>query len=267
MQTVNIVKTIQKKITATTNTGVIELFDNTLDFYDNALSKSAFVKNLKAFSKIQSLEPVRLPNFKLEDSESEKLYKTLDVEFNSPRKQLDLFIGSTGEWSQIGSISLLNPSGYPYRMYNLLDFLTDGLAAELGDGKTIGVEVVDVGFGILQNTDTITIHGSVTQEYVIPEKKNELTCSAISVIVTDTSQIVVPNNSNRSYVLLQNKSNNSVTINLNSIDITHLNGIVLEPNGYIEFSTKDIFYYGDIRAVSNSGESSLLVGTECNYAI
>lgn len=177
MYSANVVKTINIKLNAGSGNQIISLFDNSLNVFDDVIAKSAFVKNLKAFSVIKSLPAVRLPNFKLEDSESEKLYKALDIEFGSPRKQLDIFIGSVGDWSQIGSISLLNPSGYPYRMYNLLDFATDGLAAELEDGKSIAVQIIDVGYGGLQGTDIVTIHGSVTQEYVLPEKKNEVTCN------------------------------------------------------------------------------------------
>jgi hypothetical protein len=50
------------------------------------------VKNLKAHAKINSLPPIKLPDFQLEDSETDKLYKTLDIEWGSARKQLNLYI-------------------------------------------------------------------------------------------------------------------------------------------------------------------------------
>lgn len=267
MDSANIVKTINQRITASNTNGIIQLFDNSLNAFSNVIAKSAFVKNLKAFSKITSLPAVLLPNFKLEDSESEKLYKALDIEFKSPRKQLDIFIGSTGNWSQIGSVSLLNPSGYPYRMYNLLDFATDGLAAELEDGKSIAVQIVNVGHGVLQGADEVTIHGSVTQEYVLPEKKNNVTCTPINRAITNTSQVVVPSNVNRQYVLIQNKGSKPVTITFGSTGNTFFNGMIVEANDFIEFSTENIFYYGDICAIANTGESSILSGIECSYGV
>lgn len=267
MQTVNIVKTVNLKLTSTNQTGIISIFDNTLDAFDNVLAKSAFVKNLKAFAKITSLPPVRLPNFKLEDSESEKLYKALDIEFNSPRKQLDIFIGSSGDWSQIGSVSLLNPSGYPYRMYNLLDFATDGLAAELENGKSIGVQVVNVGNGTLEGSDTVTIHGSVTQEYVIPEKKNNDSVEGVDIEaeITDTPIEVVLSNENRKLVVLQNKGNNAVTICLKLANSKFRKGIVLKTDDYYELDTKNISYFGSIYAITDIGKSSMLSGIEFNY--
>jgi hypothetical protein len=177
MQSYNIVKTINRKITSSDVGNVITLFDNSSIATPDRISLNGFIKNLKAFSKISSLAPINLPVFLLEDTESQKLYKTLDVEFNSPRKQLDIFIGTSSDWNQIGSISLLNPSGYPYRTYNLLDFFTDGLAAEVGEDGKIGVAVADVGYGFLSGTDAVTIHGSYIQEYVI-EGNNTASISA-----------------------------------------------------------------------------------------
>lgn len=267
MQTVNIVKTVNLKLTATNQTGIISVFDNTLDVFDDVLAKSAFVKNLKAFAKIASLPPVRLPNFRLEDSESEKLYKALDVEFNSPRKQLDIFIGSSNDWSQIGSVTLLNPSGYPYRMYNLLDFATDGLAAELEDGKSIGVQVVNVGNGLLEGSDTVTIHGSVTQEYVVPEKKNNdvVTGVDINLEIIDIPLEVSTSNENRKFIILQNKGSKDVTICLGIANSNFKKGIVLKPDDYYELDTKIIPYYGNIYAVADIGKSSTLSGHEFSY--
>jgi hypothetical protein len=167
MQSYNIVKTISRKITSVDGDNIISLFENSAVPQASRISLNGFVKNLKAFSKISSLAAINLPVFELEDSESQKLFKTLDIEFNSPRKQMDLFIGSGNEWNQMGSISLLNPSGYPYRMYNLLDFYTDGLAAELGENGKIGVKITDVGYGLLSGADAVTIHGSYIQEFVI----------------------------------------------------------------------------------------------------
>jgi hypothetical protein len=199
MQSYNIIKSINRKITSSDAGTVITLFDNSIVANPNRISLNGFVKNLKAFSKISSLAPINLPVFLLEDTESQKLYKTLDVEFNSPRKQLDLFIGTGNDWSQVGSVSLLNPSGYPYRTYNLLDFFTDGLAAEIGEDGKVGVAVADVGYGYLSGTDTVTIHGSYVQEYVLSTVERQTSALATSNAITSTDETVVllPVNSNR----------------------------------------------------------------------
>jgi hypothetical protein len=201
MQSYNIIKTIRKHINAASADDIITLFDNSAIPSPSRISLNGFVKNLKAFAKISSLPEVDLPVFEVEDSDSQKLFKTLDIEFNSPRKQLDLFIGDSNDWSQVGSISLLNPSGYPYRMYNLLDFYTDGLAVELGEDGKIGVQVADVGYGFLSGADTVTIHGSYAQEYVVNNSASETQTSTLvttsAVLATTSPSVLLPANSNR----------------------------------------------------------------------
>jgi hypothetical protein len=119
--TFNKAKTIVKSLDSTTGQNIVPIFSNTLtgNYPGSIISVNAFIKNLKAHAKISSLAPIKVPNFHLEDSETDKLYKTLDIEWGSPRKQLNLYISDNDiDWYQIGAISLLNPSGYPYRIYN-----------------------------------------------------------------------------------------------------------------------------------------------------
>lgn len=182
MNTISIVKTIDVKLNASSGNQIIELFNDSLNAFNDAITKCIFIKNLKLFSQISSLTGARLPNLKLQDDVLGLPYKTLDIEYNSPRKQLNLFIGSPGNWYQIGSINLLNPSGYSYRMYDLLGFITSKEIAELEIGKSIGVQIVNVGYGLLQNNDIVTIHGSYTQEYVLPNIENTQ-CSCNQLIL------------------------------------------------------------------------------------
>lgn len=131
------------------------------------VSYNVFIKNLKAFSKIASLPEVALPDFEIDDSDTTKVYKTLDVEWKSARKQLNLFIGIENNWNQIGSTSILNPSGYPFRIYSLLDMFTDNLYFELGENGKIAVAMEDVGYGTLAGADSIVIHGSYVEEIFV----------------------------------------------------------------------------------------------------
>lgn len=159
------------------------------------ISFNCFVKNLKAFASVQSLPEVKLPDFKLEDSETDKLYKTIDVEWKSARKQLNLYISNTQitnnqtkeGWSQVGSLSILNPSGYPFRVYNLMDLYTDNLAFELGDNSKIGIGVENVGFGLLDTTDKITIHGSYVEEIFLHSQDTVYSIAPAPLPSTSTS--------------------------------------------------------------------------------
>lgn len=135
---------------------------------DTVVSLNSFIKNFRAIATITTLEEIKLPDYKMTDSSTEKLYKTLDVEWKSPRKQLDLLIkNETSDWERVFSISLLNPSGYPFRVYSLLDGYTNDNVIELGMGGQIGVRIQDVGYGLLDADDELTLHGTWIQEIVI----------------------------------------------------------------------------------------------------
>lgn len=133
------------------------------------ISFNCFIKNLKAYGHVPSLPQTPLPDFQPEDSDAVRRKKALDIEWTYPRKQLNMFISSglaelNAPWHPVGSISLLNPYGYPYRIYTLMDLFTDNLALELGTNSRIGVQVQDVGWGYLNEFDRLTIHGSYSEE-------------------------------------------------------------------------------------------------------
>lgn len=198
---VNRVKTITVALDRFSSNNIIPIYQNTGLSVGNDLlpgykiiSFNTFVKNLKAYAKIQSIEEAKLPEFTLEDSETDKAYKTLDVEWTSERKQLNLFISSGNtQWLPVASISLLNPSGYPFRIYNLQDLYTNNLAIELGDNSRIGVQIQDVGYGYLEQTDTVTIHGSYVEEIILEHKEVLATVEVQNIIEPKESTFVINN--------------------------------------------------------------------------
>lgn len=135
------------------------------------ISFNAFIKNLRAFASVESLPKAPLPSFLPTDTSTDKTVKVLDIEWKSPRKQLNLYIAASTsiitKWHKVGSLSLLNPYGYPFRVYNLMDMFTDNLAIELGENSKIGVQVQNVGYGLLTYEDNVTIHGSYTEEMFV----------------------------------------------------------------------------------------------------
>lgn len=152
---------------------------------------NSFIKNLKIYASIKSLEEVNLPNFELADSATQKVQKVLDIEWKSARKQLNVYIaGSTNDWEPIGSTSLLNPSGYGFRVYNIMDMFTDNLAIELGENSKIGVQMQDVGYGVLEANDKVTVHGSYVEEIILhsPDLPN-ITNVYVSGVVTNNNPV------------------------------------------------------------------------------
>lgn len=174
------VKSIVVPITASNASKIVTIYQHPTDITigsefleaGKVISFNCFIKNLKAFAKIASIPEAPLPDIQLEDSSAEKIHKVLDVEWKSARKQMNLFIAtSNSDWQQVGSVSLLNPAGYPFRVYNLMDLFTDNLALELGDNSKIGIAMQEVGYGVLTGQDKVTIHGSYTEEIFV--KSNE----------------------------------------------------------------------------------------------
>jgi hypothetical protein len=265
--TYNKVRTIAKRIDANTSPGIITIYENLGNQNTVAgtttLSINAFIKNLKAFTRINSLSPIKLPNFRLEDSETDKLYKTLDIEWNSARKQLNLFISDSSQWELVGSVSLLNPSGYPYRMVNLMDLYTDNLAIELGENGKLGVQIQDVGYGSLTGNDLVTIHGSYVEEIVIDKSDIPLLsqCTSHDWTVNTISQTLLPANSSRTYCSIVNASSVPVFISLgNPAELGK--GVLLSAYGSsLEISNQSGIFKGAINAISEG--QSTLSGVEC----
>jgi hypothetical protein len=257
------VKTITKKLDST-STGTIVIYENTGQQNElpntSVISVNGFIKNLKAFSRISSLDPITMPEITDDDSDTQKLYKLLDVEWTSPRKQLDLLISDGGDWAIVGSISLLNPSGYPYRTYSIQDLYTDNLAIEIGINGKLGVRVLDAGYGLLSGTDTVTIFGSYVEEICVTPLSQIESTTPFGAEITNTSSIIIAANNNRKYIAITNNSEQDTYLNLGATAFLN-QGIYLAANGgSYEISTNQIPYFGAISAITNT--TATLAGLE-----
>lgn len=126
---------------------------------------NAFLKNLKIYSEIVSLTAATVPDFSVAATRAEQQQVALEYEWNSPRFELRIISSNDGNvWVERGKISLINTAGYPYRLYDALDILTSNLAEEIGGQSQLAVQMIDVGYGLPQPADTITVSGSVTEE-------------------------------------------------------------------------------------------------------
>ena len=280
----NKVKTIVKKLDVNSSSTIITLYENTgLDTITQQagikpISVNGFIKNLKAYAKIGSLPEATLPNFAIDDSDTEKLYKTLNIEWKSARKQLNLYISNNHlTWEPIGSISLLNPAGYPYRIYNLLDLYTDNLALEVGYNGRVGVSVQDVGYGLLTNSDSVTIYGSYVEEVVALENIENIeniyvnnggnnsimsNCTPFSSAVNNISSIVLTANNNRKYAAFVNISDNPIFLNLGDVAIEN-KGIYLSGKGSsYEITIGSGLFMSNISAICPSSTANLSI-LEC----
>lgn len=203
---INRVKTITIPLTINHANNIVTIYQNSdlvsgcefLPTY-KIVSFNCFIKNLKVYASIKSLPEANLPDFQLADSATQKVQKVLDIEWKSARKQLNVYIASDSDsnWEQVGSVSLLNPSGYAFRIYNLMDLFTDNLALELGENSRIGISVQNVGHGLLAPDDKVTVHGSYVEEIILQSPDLQ---PITNVYVTGTSNST-PDNQARDYSL------------------------------------------------------------------
>ncbi|PAX52013.1 hypothetical protein [Brunnivagina elsteri] len=216
METIAVNKTIAIQIGASNQGNRIVLFDNSLPSNipsEGIISINGFLKNLKAYSKITSLASAPIPAIGLEDTDQERLIKIMDIEWNNPRIQVDLEISNDGSnYITLGSVSLINQAGYPFRNFSLLDFYTDGLAAELGSNGKIACSVKDVGYGKLASVDALTIYGSVTQEIVINDLLTNNEAIPTTKNLLAATNTLISNASNKAGLTIFNGSNEAVFI-------------------------------------------------------
>lgn len=131
-------------------------------------TKNLYIKNLSITAELPSLPQVPPPEIKNTDSDTTAMIKTLDTEWNPNRKELELLKWdiTNSQWVRKARVSLINLEGYPYREYNLYDFLTANLIYELGQEAKLGLRIREIGSGFLSGDDFVSIDGNYVCEYM-----------------------------------------------------------------------------------------------------
>ena len=226
------------KLDASSSDRIITIYQPSHDAQDATYLKTAehiilngFIKTLRAKTAIKSLAEVVLPNITLEESRTQRLSLMRNVEWNSPRKELRLYLAETfNDWHHIASVSLLNVP--PYRLINLMEYFTENIAIELGATGAIGVSIFNAGYGLLGNNDEVVIYGSGTTEVVvIPSEVAPIEgCTPHNWTVTTTSQLILPAQDGRKQITLSNNGPGGVYLNVGAAAVLGA-GIYLAPNG------------------------------------
>ena len=209
------------------------------------------IENLKAVSWVYSLTAVEFPVFELEDSESKQLLTAINLEWKSSRIQMDIMINvDNSAWQRIASYSLLNASPYPYREYSLGNHT-------LGDNAMIGLQIKDVGFGLLQNTtagqDKVTVFADLTRHITIEKLVD--TSSKIANNITTIAATIVNSNPNRKGLTFFNSSDKDIYLDTVNTVSSSSYMVKLEPGDYYEAPSP--MYTGAYYAVVLSGSIAI----------
>ncbi|NEO87736.1 MAG: hypothetical protein F6J87_26280 [Spirulina sp. SIO3F2] len=141
----------------------------------NYKGMTGLLSNIRCKVTIQSIPATAFPDIKLTDTDIESLIKTLDVQWGGDRKQLEVLLSLDGSnWQSVGAVSLINSGGYPYYTIRLMDHITDDTAYEMGEGAAVGVQLRDVGTGLLGEGDHLVIHGNYVEEFTLLEPQSSI---------------------------------------------------------------------------------------------
>lgn len=172
-----ITTTIALKLQPVTSNQIFTIVNNNASVFEAKTGLTGkfvingFIPELRAFSEIQSLSTVPIPDFSIEDSDTDKLLKTQQLMWGEEAKRFELHLWSSAssnptaaDWIKEGALPLVNSAGYPYTLHNPLDILTTNLSRQFGDNTCFGVSIKDVGWGLPQVMDTINVMGCWVQD-------------------------------------------------------------------------------------------------------
>ncbi|MEO0537679.1 MAG: hypothetical protein AAF215_27930 [Cyanobacteria bacterium P01_A01_bin.123] len=235
--------------------GVLTPFDQThsLRFY-------GFITELKCKIDIKSLAESELPNVDVNTSRTDRVAAVRDLEWKSERKQLDLFLATTdsGGWIQIASLSLLNR--LPFYIVNLLAYLSSNIAFQVASNAKLGLAITDVGYGLLDGNDTVTIFGAAKEEITtLPSHSPVITTAQnYAVPVGTQSATALTLNPHRKQATFVNRSNTE-TVWLSYAPMAELGkGLELRPRGGAYEINNSNPYQGAVSAIA-SGNAELSI--------
>lgn len=203
------------------------------------------IENLKAVSWISSLAAIVFPVFEVEDSESKQLLTAINLEWKSDRIQLDVMCKIDNlAWQKLQAFSLLNADPYPYREYSLGNH-------PLGNNAMIGLNITDVGYGLLTTQDKVTTYADLVRHITL-EKLSVDTSVKVVNNFTPTASVIVSSNLSRKGLIMSNSTDKTVFIDSNASVSTTSYLVELEPSDYWE-APDPIYtgaYYGIVAADS-----------------
>jgi hypothetical protein len=211
-----------------------------------------FITSLRLKIDINSLPESVIPDLELTTSRTERLTAVRDLEWNAPRKQLDLFLQNTYSGSiHFASISLLNRM--PYYHINLMPYLTDNLSFDVGNDTILEAQCVDVGHGLLQGSDNLSVFGSVKEEAVaLPSERQEITYATdFDWTIGTESQVILPANAQRLQATFINRSTENIYLSYSPVAQAGKGITLIKGGGSYEINLSN-HYKGAISAISEA---------------
>lgn len=165
-------RNILSRLSATTGSAIVTLWQPKLveaSIPSISSNYSGFLNALRMRIAISSVAEQPLPSLEPEDSRAARAAALRDLEWKSPRKEIEFLMKANGQdWISLFRVSLL--SREPYYAINCLEYLTKNADFLLGVDTWLGCRIRDAGYGLLAQADEVVIWGSVLEQvYVTPQ--------------------------------------------------------------------------------------------------
>ena len=230
---------------------------------------NVFISSLRLKTRINSLNSIDVPEIQPLASSFQINKEFRVLEWQNSRKHLNFYIraSSSKEWHSRATISLLNRDDLPYYDSDGMSYFGEQLAIPLGETNQIGVNIEDVGWGVLSPTDEVLLYANVLREVRIytaeiqPELEEITECISYGWTIGSQSAIILQPNPNRKQVTLTNNYNSDIYISLGLV-AEWGKGIFLKgQGGTYEHNKINPKWKGAISAISLPGGT--LSGIEC----
>jgi hypothetical protein len=273
---------ILRKFTQDDGANIIQIVKNDKDYIKNNYGvtqtyvANGFLTSLATYFEGDSLPKSALPQYNTTDDESTRTLKTLNQVWGpaTPKFYAKLWLSdrlapTASQWVPWAKYSLINNEGYPYTIDEPLNLLTRGLTEPFQENYSIGISIVDAGWGYVKSMDTLVVKGCWTQDNRIiqpdPVQQVLVTGGTVQNItayrnvlagnVGTTRRNILPANSKRIFASVRNAATTG-TIYVAYRDITpsasNNDGAIPAGNTLQVTST----YLGDIYAVASAAGTS-----------
>ncbi|MGL4377376.1 MAG: hypothetical protein ACRCT1_13120 [Microcoleaceae cyanobacterium] len=240
---------------------------------DYFLGKSIFLENLTARIWLPSFTESPFPDLLPEMSDGEKYKILMEIEEQYPYLGLQFYLKKGSEWQSTGIASRPGNKGRESLLPMLQPNLTPNLVKLLDSEESLGVKLVDYGFGLLKNTDTILIEG----EYRIAIDLVRKTVASATTIqepptnfgnisISSNRTLIRPANTKRAYLYLQNTGINRVWINFNYQSSAVSSGLFLDGGGTLWVDSNSMPTTSEVWGISEVGKTSTVSGIEASYS-
>ena len=240
---------------------------------DYFLGKSIFLENLTARIWLPSFAKSPFPDLLPEMSDGEKYKILMEIEEQYPFIGLQFYLKKGGDWQLTGIASRPGNKGRESLLPMLQPNLTPNLVKLLDSEEILGVQLIDYGFGLLKDTDTILIEGEyriaidlVRKAVSSPATIQEPPTSFGNIEISSSRTLIRPVNAKRAYLYLQNTGINRIWINFNFQSSAVSSGLFLDGGGAFWVDINSMPTSSEIWGICEAGKTSTVTGIEASYS-